>query len=459
MSVILAKYTRFRRAPFRLETTLHQNEDVKTARKRALTPEARGHIQAIARNHDHMNEAILDPSTVKVNRIIDQTEDSVTFEHVKGVSLENVLFQSFKNDDHSGFESVIEEYHSLLFNQFRKSNSPQLANDSCFAQSPETFDELKGLVSFFPKTNIDLTPDNIKKTSANVYEIIDYEWVVDDALPVSYIFYRGLFFFYRLKYFDFNLDNFVPLKSVLDNYGVTATHTDAFDAIESSFQRHVRGSDETFLGERNYEKRKYFLPKDNPFQSLHQSSLPDISTLYYDIGEGFDETHSVKVDTHSPLDQPTPFHVTFSLPSTNVPVRMLRWDPFERACGIVEIFKVVIIDDDGVGHPIQLDELHSNGELLESGKFLFPSLDPNILVIPATPLDALNLASLEIQGSWTIHSPMKTLEILNERNIQLRHAFIDMEQTESKHRDELQRSKMEILALREQLSDAKQAQQ
>jgi hypothetical protein len=143
---------------------------------------------------------------------------------------------------------------------------------------------------------------------------------------------------------------------------------------------------------------------------------PIDSKLYYDLGDGFNESNSfVKhLDINSSSEN-NEVEIKFDLKNVEKNIINLRFDPIENSTCIVEIKEVELTCD---GDKKYLSVADSNAALNYNNKLIFTSDDPSILFI--LPQDANNVESIIIRLKYLSENQYLPLigEIISENSSQ-----------------------------------------
>lgn len=255
---VYAKYNRHRLPRFRIETTIQREGDRKIVVKRALTPEAVDHVRDVAQAYARIRENIAQ-ECVRLPGGFRHEGCSVACDFIDAPSLDRLLLDAFLDRDASSFRKILDDYNALLKNAFRTVSEPAASEriKKVFGIAGEG--ELEGRGPYFALTMIDATFENILVRDG-VFWMIDNEWVFEGSLPVSFVQFRSLFYFYKVKYADFGIDSFVPLEPELERLGLDAAAVEIYRRMDDCFQRYVFESEWRSCHKNRYIKHKYSLP-------------------------------------------------------------------------------------------------------------------------------------------------------------------------------------------------------
>ena len=191
MKVLYVKCNSTRIKKFQLKTVIYEENGQKFVKKEALCKEAIPHLMQMKESYNRLKQTIVDPR-IHFSKIIEETEKSLTFEYIDGVSMEERFLQL--NQAHTDkAEEIISDYISIVTHGFQtkpfSQETTEVDYSSVFGEGE--YQKLNGLSSFNGISNCDLIPSNILYSEDKIY-IIDYEWIFDLSIPVDYVVFRGL---------------------------------------------------------------------------------------------------------------------------------------------------------------------------------------------------------------------------------------------------------------------------
>ena len=194
MKILYVKCSSTRIKKFQLQTTIYEDAGQKFVKKEALCDEAIPHLMQMKDNYKKLSQSILN-SKIHIAKILSETKNSLTFEFIDGVSMEESWRKTRINNMNEANEIIL-SYAKLVKNGFKTgtflSESMGKAYTEVFGEGNYT--QLNSLKCFETTSNCDLIPQNIIVKDDRFY-IIDYEWVFDFPVPVEYIYFRGLHLF------------------------------------------------------------------------------------------------------------------------------------------------------------------------------------------------------------------------------------------------------------------------
>jgi len=257
MDLLYAKYNRHRLPPFQIETSIWRDRDRKFVLKKALVPEAvphlhRLHEQAAPIRHSLRGDRLRLPEVTAID------EQTLRFDFVEGRSLDALLVNAFMEQDRARFLGIIADYQALLKNAFTTVPVPVLTEvmRQVFALASPA--ELDGLGPFLTPALADPVFENIL-VAGDRYYLIDHEWVFEGCLPVSFVLFRSLFYFYE-KNKAFGLDEWMSLAAVLERFAILPGTVRRYREMDEAFQAYVFGRERCYRYKDRYAKYAHSVP-------------------------------------------------------------------------------------------------------------------------------------------------------------------------------------------------------
>lgn len=240
---LYAKYNRTRTAEFQTCTKMIEDNGVKYVEKEALTEEAVEHILSFAQKYTAVQSLYKNIMPCKVEII----DSMAKFEYVEGETIAERIEKQMDT-----LESVlkqIKEYLEIIFSY----RSDRVGEFVCSEQFESVFgkcDGLEGAVAI-KGADIDTIFDNFICKNNNLY-VIDYEWYFDFLIPVDYIKFRSLFYFYS-KNHSFFQDK-IKVDDFLQYFGIDKASQSIFLNMDEGFQQYVHGKERCNIYTRRYEQ-------------------------------------------------------------------------------------------------------------------------------------------------------------------------------------------------------------
>lgn len=257
VNLLYAKYNRHRLPEFQIETTIWQDRDRKYVLKKALTAESIAHLrrlheQAATIRRSLRGESLCLPEVT----LLDQ--QTLRFEFIEGRSLDELLFAACLKQDKQQFLQIIADYLKLLNSAFVTVEQPVWAEalQRVFGLSSPA--DLAGLGPFLAPALADPLLENIL-VNGNRHFLIDHEWVFDGCLPVSFVLFRSLFYFYE-KNKAFNLETWLPLATLLEQFALAEETVSRYREMDEALQAYVFGRERCYRYKDRYAKYAFVVP-------------------------------------------------------------------------------------------------------------------------------------------------------------------------------------------------------
>jgi len=252
MKTIYSRYNRFRKEEFQVETRIVTDGSTRYVVKKALTAAANKHIDDIISNGARLTGS-MKGSRVKLPAVIEKGPDHIRSEFIEGVSLEKMALEALIAKDKDRFLSLIDDYKLMLYGSFLTDKKPpsSLSSSPLFkgvdpSALPPELECLK-----YPVIDPILENFIIKD---GVYYLVDYEWTLGSDVPVAFVLYRGLLYFYK-KYKALNIEKFIPFTDILARYGITGKAAMQYQKMEDTFQDYAIGDNKGIR--RRYLKKQF----------------------------------------------------------------------------------------------------------------------------------------------------------------------------------------------------------
>ena len=225
-NIIYSKISSERKDEFKICTNILKDQDAYRVEKVVLHPSGISHFERIYQFY----------KTSKHNELfhycpVQLENNTLIFDFIKGENLESIINGYVKHDQLDKiFETMdllykINTYEDLVdfkINQefidvFGKQDESLLSNQKC--------------IRF---CDIDVILENVILTNDNSYSILDYEWVFDCTVPVSFIMYRAILHSIALS----KLKK-AEIDKIYLRYGITKELKEIYLAMEEHFQTYV----------------------------------------------------------------------------------------------------------------------------------------------------------------------------------------------------------------------------
>ncbi len=232
--IIFSKYSNERAAEFSTVTQILENtvNKARFVRKYPDTAEAEMHVRKIYEWYQKLQEQYKE-TCVALN-VCSMVEDGIQLEYMDYPSMENILDQFVESQDKKGFCAFIDQYFEVLKSVHSKKKfhiTDEFQNvfgEVCFSEQ-----ELSG-----EYTNIDALFTNMLVIDLEHWCMLDYEWTVDFPVPLRFLLFRILFYYFHEHTFRKCAETWYPLKKI----GVSEEEEEVFVEMERNFQRYIQGN-------------------------------------------------------------------------------------------------------------------------------------------------------------------------------------------------------------------------
>lgn len=354
--LLFLKYSVERDEKYRIRTEIVRKPDgTKAVRKVPYNEQASAHVEAMKHWEEVLREQY-EPTGVSVNRCT-LTEKGAEFEFLKGETLENVLDGYLEAGDFAGFMGEIRAYMEKL---------EQLLKPEPFKMQ-EKFKEIFGEIVFdTPQraakiNNIDLIfPNIILKDGA--WNVIDYEWTFDFAIPMKFIVHRAI------SLYCTNRKNSVHSAEICRLAGISEGEEKRFLEMERRLQLYLLGGTKT-MAALQHEYAGKTMDLNEVLKRARQSEMK----VYEDFGQGFTEDNSYVLEPEE--DFYGRRRMTFALPRG---VTAVRLDPCEEPC-MVTVNR--ILGECAGSYEVKVEH---NGKAYEKS-ILYTTNDPQLIISGIVP--------------------------------------------------------------------------
>lgn len=281
-TVEYAKYNRLRTPKYQICTRIITDKDgIKTVEKKALRTEAEEHIRALSDNRQKL--LCLSDSVVPVE-VLEQRGKTVSFPFIHGTGfVENINKNLF---DLGKLKESIEDALALMFD-FKPDAYVDFVPTEAFFQvfGVETFSlRTRQRIVSLKASNIDTIFENfiVGDLTGKCY-ILDYEWVFDFPVPLDYLKYRTIYYYYS-KYNAYLSDR-VSESAFLEEFGITGEMAEQFARMENGFQQYVHGEHRKYIYTKNYEKPVHNIGKNLQMgEGWFRSVISGLDELNHTLG-------------------------------------------------------------------------------------------------------------------------------------------------------------------------------
>lgn len=158
--------------------------------------------------------------------------DELRFEYVEGENLQTRIDSFIRRGEEQAAEELFDEYINRCF----------MSLPTVDFVTSEAFEEVYGKVDLgadeaaYLQSDVDMICSNIF-IQGDKWQVIDYEWSMDFAVPRDYVLYRALY----LAHHQIARCEFLELDRLMEKYGISEDKQNIFQSMENHFQKYVRG--------------------------------------------------------------------------------------------------------------------------------------------------------------------------------------------------------------------------
>lgn len=227
------KYNKTRRERFQIKTTILEESGTRYVEKAALNVEGAPHIWSFASNYTLLSQQ---HRVLKFCKPM-MSDDRYTarFPYLVGETLAERLGQEIQGG--KAPSGAICEALNQVFDVLPEYVAP-------FQVTPEFIEvfgdvgEIKDLA--YAISNVDALFENIMLTEDGMY-CLDYEWVLNFPVPLHFVQYRTLYYFYQQYH---SLMNYQSKEEFLEEFGISPTMAELYETMERGFQDYVHGENQ-----------------------------------------------------------------------------------------------------------------------------------------------------------------------------------------------------------------------
>lgn len=243
--VLFAKFSRERSPAFQIVTKICAEDGKRAVYKEALTQEAEAHIGRMLKSAGILERSYQYPG-LKVCLCERLDARTVRFQFHEGENLDQKVTRQVQVGDLAGIRQNVERLYGILASQ---------AGLQPF-EPTETFREVFGDIALppgqmaAPVSNLDMLFANLLEGDSGLV-LVDYEWVFDFPVPISFIFARSLILHGMLQT--------LPKEQQEELYaigGVKPEDVPVYYEMEVRFQRYVTGQEELSVLSKLYPRMK-----------------------------------------------------------------------------------------------------------------------------------------------------------------------------------------------------------
>lgn len=230
--VLYSKYNRTRKKEFQIGTKIYVENGKKYVEKYALEDEAIAHIHNIGKWNTLLGKAY---TNVKFQKAMDSENDAIVFEYLEGKRISDELSESIDNKD--VILAVLHRYMDEIF-QFNEEYIKPFKKTESFKKVFGDVDVLDGMDATI-LSNVDMIFDNVFLCEDGMY-LIDNEWGFDFSIPIVFLKYRTLFYFYGSNHTE--IEKWMTKDQLFAEFGISVELSKVFEQMEVNMQKYIHGS-------------------------------------------------------------------------------------------------------------------------------------------------------------------------------------------------------------------------
>ena len=236
------KYNSTRREQFQIKTTILEEDGTRYVEKAALNMEGAPHIWSFASNYSLLAEQ---HRVLKfAEPVIQEDRFRARFPYLTGETLAERLGREI-----CGGKAPVEAIREAIDMVFAVNPgwvkpfqvTPEFLEVFGGSEAAASRQLFEGITDdAYVISNIDGLFENMMLTSDGLY-CLDYEWVFQFPIPVQFVKYRTLYYFYQQYH---SLMDYDSKESFLKEFGISAEMAGRYQAMEQSFQEYVHGENQ-----------------------------------------------------------------------------------------------------------------------------------------------------------------------------------------------------------------------
>ncbi len=235
--VTYVKYNSLRSPEYRITTEIHENEQGKWVIKRPGCSAAKPHLDRIAANRQLLGDGYYEHISI-LDAVAE--DERLRFPFAAGETLAERI--TFVKENREAFEETVNQMLDRILAVQEKYRCVFTPTDAFVSWFGNRYPE-EGVPAVCP-ANLDSVLSNFIETETGLI-CLDYEWVFDFPIPVEYIRYRCIRYFYNEKMNS--LFDGIPRDTVMGWFGFDPEKLDMYWSMESCFQQQIYGKDWKYL--------------------------------------------------------------------------------------------------------------------------------------------------------------------------------------------------------------------
>ena len=241
-TMIYSKYNSLRKPEFRLSTLIIKENDEKQVIKRAMVPQASSRLDQMEKAYDMLQGYYNNIELLKGKR----NGDDLIFPFLDGekilpkMDLERSSLNTIKENLKKTLDIIFDINEDFITAFLPTDGFKEVFSKASLEKIKAVMDKTGRNIKALRISNPDAIFDNFIRVGDVVY-CLDYEWLFDFPIPLSYLKFRTLYFF-----FQDNKDSFekrISCEDFLKLFGFGNIELNMFFEMEDSFQDYIFGKD------------------------------------------------------------------------------------------------------------------------------------------------------------------------------------------------------------------------
>ena len=391
MKTIFVKYSNERSAEFSIRTAICLDGGKRKVIKTPCSEKADKHVKNIYRWFEEL-EKLYTGKGLKINQCC-LTDHAVEMEYLEGQTLEEVMDGYVERKEYDKVEETLDQYLSLILDSAQEDFYLTSEFQEVFGFVPE-FEHMKSA----SVTDIDMVLNNV--IVCDGWNLIDYEWTFDFPIPVEFVVYRVLHYYFETTGAR---NEILRDRKIYERFGISEERQAAYAQMEKMFQQYII---------QGYEPLRMMYPRITPGVISVGDALEAYRGQIWGRLQLFWSTDGVIHERDSRFFSPRDGKNVVCNMEFQEPVSSIRLDPGERPC-VVEIHRFSVN-----GRELQPGMYALNGKDLGNGLLIFEQNDPNILY-EENAVHSLELEWLVMPLSEELTGAFKTLTKKSQEQEQL----------------------------------------
>lgn len=350
--ILFSKFSNERRRELAIRTDIIEENGRRVVRKSPFTEAARSHVLRMADREEELKKQYA--SSKFVPNVCHAGDSYADFEYLEGKTLEEAADAALDEG-----EDKLREFLRAFFTEVDKTV------DCSFHETPE-FREVFGSAELLEGSgasshpNIDLVFANVI-TIGDTWNVIDYEWTFDFAVPIDFIKWRVLHYYSQSG----KKRGLAANRDIYEAVGLTPAKMQLFSSMEKHFQKWVEG-EHTPIRDLYADITPGVVSLEGLKQNSGEQANLSPAKIYLDAGEGYSEEVAISINQNQ--------DGSFSREIDIRGAKSIRIDPTESFSYVH--FDRLAID----GEDMKIPELKTNGVSSGPETLLFDTDDPKIYI-------------------------------------------------------------------------------